>query len=359
MNAQLTPEVLPPTGTAIAEFSATESALADLRQQLANATFDLTTTAGNQQARQSRLALVKLRTTLEAKRKELNADDQERITMRNSEAKRIYGAIIEMEQPLDSMIKADESRREAERAERERKEAERLAAVNLEIHKIRSLPLVYVAAPANVLRETIAAVESMVLADRFDAVFLPSAQEAQTDALAGLQRALDSRVAADEAAAKLAEQQAELSRQQEAMAEAQRKADEESAAARAEADRLAKIERDRLAEEQRALNEAAQAELARVARAQQEERERLAAERAEIERVQDEALAIQEAAERTAAFERAAAEVAATQDRIDRASLLDASIGAYHHLLSLELGDEVVTRTLHAAILREQGKGQS
>lgn len=351
------PEVLPPTGTAIAEFSQTEAALAQLRKQFGDATFDLTTTAGNQQARQSRMALVRLRTSLEAMRKALNADDQERINMRNAEAKRIYGAIIEMELPIDAAIKADEKRREDERAERERKEAERLAAINNEIHKIRSLPLVYVAATADVLRESIAAVESMVLDELFDSVFLPSAQEAKADALAGLHRALSAREEFDANAARLAEEQAELARQKEVQAEAQRKADQEAAAARAEADRLAKIERDKLAEEQRARNEAAQAELARQARGQQEERERLAAERAEIERQQAEARRVEREREEAAAAERAAAEAAAVQDRIDRASLLDASIGAYDFLMSQEHGDEVVTRTLLAAIKREQAKG--
>ena len=117
------PEVLPETTTQVAEYSQTAAALAEMREQLAGHTFDCTTTAGDQEARQSRLTLVRLRTSLEAKRKELKAPLLERTRLIDDEAKRITGELLELEQPIDALIKAEEQRKaeaktEAERIER-------------------------------------------------------------------------------------------------------------------------------------------------------------------------------------------------------------------------------------------------
>jgi hypothetical protein len=278
MNAQLkTGEVLAPTTTAIAEFNATEAGLALLREQLAEATFDCTTTEGDKQARETRRTLVGLRTELEAKRKELKGPLLERGRLIDAEASRITGEIVKLEQPIDDLIRAEEARVEAARAERARIKREREGAVNAQIDRIRNLPLTYVAATAEVIAQTIAEIEGMKVAEVFDAADVPRVEEARAAALAGLQRALDGRCAADAEAARLAQERAELERQRAEQAEAQRIADEAAAAARAEADRLAAQQR----EEEAA---AARAEQERVAEAQRAEQERLDAERAELER---------------------------------------------------------------------------
>lgn len=335
MNAQLCEgETLAPTGTAIAEYSATAQGLALLREQLAGVTFDCTTTEGDKQARESRRMLVSLRVELEAKRKELKEPLLERSRLIDGEAKRITGEIVAMETPIDDAIKAEERRREAIRAERERKEAERQAAITAEIDKIRNLPLVYVAAEAPVLRETIAALESRVLSDVFDDASLPRAAEARAAALAGLSRALDARIEADAERERLAAERAELDRQRAEQAEAQRIADEKAAAERAEADALAAQEREREAA-------AARAEQERIAAEQAEQQKRLDAQRAELERQQAEQRE-RETAER----------LVREQEEIDRCSLRHAAEDARILLLGLA-PNHVTTRKLCAALDRE------
>lgn len=60
-----------------------------------------------------------LRTSLEAKRKELKAPALERSRLIDSEAKRIESEIRSLEDPIDALITAEEQRRERERAERQ------------------------------------------------------------------------------------------------------------------------------------------------------------------------------------------------------------------------------------------------
>lgn len=349
MNAQLkTGEVLAPTTTAIVEFNATEAGLALLREQLAEATFDCTTAEGDRQARETRRALVGLRTELEAKRKELKAPLLERGRLVDDEAKRITGEIVKLEQPIDDLIRAEEARVEAARAERARIKAEREEAVNAQIDRIRNLPLTYVAATAEVIQNTIAEIEGMKVAEVFDAADVPRAEEARAAALAGLQRALAGRLAADAEAARLAEERAELERLRAEQAEAQRIADEKAAAERAEAARIAEAERaeaNRLAAEQREQEAAAaRAEQERIAAEQRAETERLAAERAELER--------QQAEQR----EREAREQAEReQAAIDGATLREATQEACWLLEELA-PNHLTTRKLSAALERELAK---
>ncbi len=70
--------IAPAIETKIAEYSPTAAALAKLRQRFSNIAFDLSTTKGDKEARAARLELVRLRTSLEAKRKELKAPALER-----------------------------------------------------------------------------------------------------------------------------------------------------------------------------------------------------------------------------------------------------------------------------------------
>ena len=97
--------------TEIAEYSVTTAALAELRQRFGNVAFDLTTTKGDKEARAARLELVRLRTSLEAKRKELKAPALERSRLIDAEAKRITAAIDELEAPIDEQITAVERQR--------------------------------------------------------------------------------------------------------------------------------------------------------------------------------------------------------------------------------------------------------
>jgi hypothetical protein len=353
MNAQLREgELLAPTGTAIAEFNATEAGLALLREELAGATFDCTTTEGDKQARESRRALVGLRTELEAKRKALKAPLLERGKLLDEEAKRITGEIVKLETPIDDAIRAEERRKEAARQERERIAAEKAAAVTAQIDRIRSMPVTYVAASADVLRQAIAEVESMKPAEVFEGADVQRAEDARTAALAGLQRALDARIEADAERERIAAERAELERLRAEQAEAQRIADEQAAADRAEADRLA-------AEQREAEAAAARAEQERIAEAQRAEQARLDTERAELERqrldaerreAEAQALRDLEAADRAA--EAAEAKRAEEQHQIASATLRSAAEDAMDLLTKLGHGEHIVTRKLAAALVK-------
>ena len=92
----------PAIETSIAEYSPTAAGLADLAHRFKNVVFDVSTTKGDKEARAARLELVRLRTGLEAKRKELKAPALERSRLIDAEAKRITDAILLLEEPIDA-----------------------------------------------------------------------------------------------------------------------------------------------------------------------------------------------------------------------------------------------------------------
>jgi hypothetical protein len=188
------------SSSAIAEYRPTAAALAGMREALAGKEWDLTTVKGNEEARQTRLVLVRLRTSLEAERKRLKQPHLDAGKLIDDEAKRITAAIEEMENPLDKLIKDDENRREREKQEREAVAAEHRRQQILKVGHITHLPLTHIGASADGLREAIAALEDDGLHD-FDEEHLPMAEAAREQALVHLRTNLEARVAADERAA--------------------------------------------------------------------------------------------------------------------------------------------------------------
>lgn len=94
-------------GKAIVKLNATEAGLSALRADLSGKRYDLTTTKGDKDARADRQRCVTLRTTLEKRRKEMKAPALEFGKLIDGEAKRITDAILALESPIDSAIKAD------------------------------------------------------------------------------------------------------------------------------------------------------------------------------------------------------------------------------------------------------------
>lgn len=264
---------------AVAEYNATEAALADLRSRFANVAFDLSTTKGDKEARAARSELVKLRTTLDARRKEIKAPLLERSRLIDAEAKRITDEIVALETPIDAQIKAAEAAKEAERKAKAEAEAARAEQVQAKISAIRSHLASNVAADSTGLRTALEFVESVQIseaeygeyeqaADRAKAETVKAlqsllgaalAREAQAAALAAAQAELaakqaelDRQIAAAAAAAAAAEAQAQAEKQAfEAQARAEReaieakaKAEREAAEAQAKADTQAKAEAD-------------------------------------------------------------------------------------------------------------------
>lgn len=282
---------------ALVEYSPTAAALAELRQRFEGVAFDLTTTKGDKEARAARMELVKLRTGLEAKRKELKQPALERSRLIDSEAKRITEEILQLEQPIDEQIKAAEAAKEIERKAKAEAEAARIARHQARIAEISAAATGHGKAGSATLAEAIRQVEALEITEAVYEEWVTPAQMAKENTLRVLHDLLDAALYREEEARQLAATRAELNRQREqqeaaarAIAAAQAEADRIAAATRAEADRIAAEER---------------AELDRAAAAAREMLERRAAEEraAARKRLDDEAQAAAEAQAREAVEE--------------------------------------------------------
>jgi hypothetical protein len=301
---------------AIAEYRPTAAALADLRARFKDVVFDVATAAGNKEARAARLELVRLRTSLEAKRKELKAPALEHARLIDTEAKRVTAEIVALEEPIDAQIRADEARREREREAKAEAERRRVADIQERIDTIKGFP-VRAAGKSSIVIEALIAEADSINVDETFAEYLGTAQAAHEYTLHTLREMLTAALAHEEEARRLRAEREALERR--------RKEDE---ARRAEADRIAREEHEaevaRIAEaraaqeaELRAQREAEEARRADERRIEAErvaaEEARLAAERAEIERQRAEVETRQRAEEARLAMEREAAEKAARE----------------------------------------------
>lgn len=226
----------------VVEYSPVEAGLEALRTKYSDLAFDLRSTKGNAEARAARKELVSLRTSLEAKRKELKTPLLARAALIDSEAKRITAEVIALEKPIDDQIKADEARRETERLAREQAEQARVARIQASIRAIAEAPLRAVGKSSADIEQEIDALEAFEVDSSYD-VFRPGAQAAKDAALAQLRTTYGAALAHEEGVARLQAERAELARQQ---AEAIRVAREQAAA---EQERLARIEAERQAQE--------------------------------------------------------------------------------------------------------------
>lgn len=308
-------EVLPPTTTEIAEFSATAAGLAELRSQLEGATFDCTTTKGDKEARESRRMLVTLRTSLEATRKELKSPLLAKAKLIDEEAKRITGEIVALETPIDTVIREAEAVREAAKAERERVEAARVNGHLERIQAMRDLPLSLVGKPGRDIANALSA--AAPVAEDFEE-YQGQAEAAYGAMVDKLTELLDAANETERQHAELRQQRAEQEAREREAADRIAAADAAAAAARAKADHVARVERERLAAEIKAESDRIAAVIAEesdkaekrrmaeederrerelVAAAELAEKQRLAEEAAELSRRQEiEAATLREAA---------------------------------------------------------------
>lgn len=260
--------------TQIKEYSATEAGLAALREKYQGRTFDVATAEGDKEARSARRELVTLRTTLEAKRKELKGPALEYAKRIDTEAKRIEGEIRALEEPIDAAIKAEEARKAEEKAERERIERERVAKIRGQIDIIRNLPVESTGDTADQINATLADLTALQITEAEYAEFADEARSVRDQVAETLAGMLGDAQAREAEAARLAAERAELERQrqeQEARERAEREAQE--AEARKLAEERAEFERQKAAFEakQRADQEAREAEARAKAEADQPE----------------------------------------------------------------------------------------
>lgn len=225
--------------TQITEYDVVAAALAELRAKFSDVIFPVTTKEGMKDAKDVRGKLVKLRTGLEAVRKDIKEPALRRTQAIDAEAKAITAAIKEIEEPIDAQIKVEENRIEAEKAA----QAAKIAQIQSQIDGIRGLPLALAGSSAEeVDAELIALSDFEPLAEVFGNL-LNDCQMAIAETITALEE-LYQRVFAQEQAA--------------AQVEVQRLALEE----------LAKVERAAMAAQREAMDE---------------ERRLFAAERAEFE----------------------------------------------------------------------------
>lgn len=273
-------------GTEIVEYTQTAAELAKLRQRYANVVWDCTTTKGDKDARSVRMELVKLRTSLDKMRLQLNADDQARIARRNTEAKRIAGEIAELEEPVDAAIKSEEARREAEKQAKIEQEQRRVAALQRQIDVIRNAVVANsgILVSAHAIAGSLVVLQALEIGPSFQE-FEEQARDAKADTLAKLRELHTAAVEREAEAARIVAELAELERLRAERAERERAERARVAAEqRAEADRLA-VERRQLEAEQ-AASRAVQARLDAEATAlRQRADQEAAAQRAEADRV--------------------------------------------------------------------------
>lgn len=240
--------------TEVAEYTETAAALARLEFRMKNVVHDVSSTKGMDAAKKDRAELRTLRTTLDKKRLELNADDQARIKTRNDEAKRITAAIEALEDPIDSQIKAEEQRKEDEKIARQRAEADRIEALRTRIDTMAGLALRSVGKPSAYVAEKIAMLEGMTTED-FEEM-TPVAVNTKAETLAKLRELLATAQAHEKAVAELeASQQRESAQRAEnerLEREAQQRRDAEAAAERQRREAEEAAERGRQAHAQAA-----------------------------------------------------------------------------------------------------------
>ncbi|CAB4180394.1 hypothetical protein UFOVP1040_48 [uncultured Caudovirales phage] len=308
------PTVLPAVvNTKIAEYSQTAAALADLTTRYKGKVYAVTTDEGLKEAAQGRAELRKLRTALEAKRKELKAPALERSRLIDDEAKTITAVLVSLEEPIAAQIEAEAKRQEKLKLEADAKEKARVEAIMTRLTAIVNAPMQATTLSSKVIEDGIAGLlhDDLAWAEerKRDAEL---ARELAVASMRGLVLAAKAREAAEAAdAEKRRVEQAELAKLR-AESEARAKADAERAAAereeraKAEADARARAEAEKqermkaeaeqarreaeIRAEERAKVEAEEKRLADERARQQAEAERIENERRELERAQNEIL---------------------------------------------------------------------
>lgn len=210
------PEVL---DAPIAEYSPVEAGLAELRDKVAKTVYDITTTAGDKTARALRLECVTLRSSVEARRKEVKAPLLAKERALDAEAARITAEIQKIETPLDAAIKAEEKRKADEKAARERAEAEARRKIDQAISDISYVPVYASGKPSAKIDELRTELRARELTEEEFGARIGEAGMARSAALVKLDAMHDAAVAQETEAARLAAERADLERQRQELAD--------------------------------------------------------------------------------------------------------------------------------------------
>lgn len=282
---------------ALVDIDMVSMGLGDLRKQYAGVIYEVSTFSGLEKAKAARQAVRAPRYEVERIRKEAKKPILDIGRKLDTEAARITKVLLEIEDPIDKQIKAEEGRKDRERAEKIEAEQRRVTALQERVNALRGNRSLSASSGSALIAEHISDVERIEVDNSFDE-FRQQAEDAKIAGLAWL-RDLQSAATAHEAeTARIHAERAELGRL--------RKAEEERQAAErarsAEEERQAKAVREAEAAKVATENARIRAEHDAAAKAERErlaaEERRLAAERAEFQRQQVAAAAAKEADER-------------------------------------------------------------
>lgn len=318
--------------TAIAEYSATEAALAELKEQYGATVWVVDTPDRMEGAKKARAEIRKWRTDLEKERKRIKAPALERCNAIDTEARRIKGELLQLEEPVDKAIKDVEQAEERAREEKARKEEERKVKCLAEIDRIRNVPVEKVSAPLEDIKA--AAEELKALNLDWMEEFTGEAMDARDIAVTKLRAIFSEARARQEEEERLAAERAELERLRAAeearQKEIQAKRDVEEKERREKLEAEEKAARDRIAAQEREAarkrdaeekaareaREAADAEARAIrAKADKEAREAREAEEKRLRAEREKAEAEQRAKEEWERAEREAAEAKEKEER--------------------------------------------
>jgi hypothetical protein len=238
----------------LAKFSRVEAGLAALREKHGNTVYPVATTAGMADAKAARAEIRAGRFAVETLRKTAKTPLLQIGRRIDQEAIRITEAILEVEQPIDDQIKAEEARRLADREAKRAAEVERLRLEAAEKLRIEQEQLeaqrAEIAAEQARLAEERARIDAEAAAARkkADAEAAEARREAELEMAAQRKALADERALAEAEARRVADAQAaeakRLADAQEEIDAQQRALERERQKAREEAERNAADEQD-------------------------------------------------------------------------------------------------------------------
>jgi len=315
MNAELKPDSI--GQLTVQERAVVALGVAEREQELvalAGKTTDITTITnpdGYTQVHAARIVLKNERVELEKRGKAARDDATKFSKAVIAEEGRLIALIQPEERRLQAIEDGWEAKIKAEKEAKIQAEIARVAKINQIIDGIRGWPLQATGKPSTRIAELVANAEGFEVAESIFAERTEDAMAVLAASLAALQGLLVDRLAHEEAQRKLEEGRKELERLQAEEAERQRIAREVQAKADAEAKATRDAEAARQAEENRLERERIAKEEADAKAVRDAETKRLADERAENDRI---------ARERQADLDRQAAQVAADQEALRKAS---------------------------------------
>lgn len=212
--------------TAIAEYTETAAALADLRQRHQGVVYDVRNPKELKKAKEARAELRTLRVNLEKKRVELKAPLLVKERLLDSEAKRITEELVALEEPIDVQIKAEEARAEEERLARLEAERVRVEAIQNRITEIRNLPSTLVGKPSVIIQGKLARLREEVLDEDEFAEHYQTARDALDACIARIEQQLQAQLDHEAEQKRIQEERAELDRVRAENERLQREADE-------------------------------------------------------------------------------------------------------------------------------------